>query len=259
MECFNYDDQLDRCEHCLAGERCLKGDPRLANDFLCLCFECHDGYRCQFNTQAFSFTLDQLFSPGLLSDRGERTLSLLFFVVLFGLLLALPSNLSSLITVRRRSCLYQGVGHYLLTLSVTNQLSLALLVALLIHLGMAIFHFRSSSSLIDDLFCKLLNYLLTSFTRLSSWLPSFVALERVYSTVFFNKHSFNQPHVARSEIFSFAVILLSGSYELVFYKYLINIDNEKSAMYVIEYPPNRRSMWIFIHQIVSVCIFSFPC
>ena len=30
VECFLYDDGLDRCSHCLAGGRCLKGDLRLS-------------------------------------------------------------------------------------------------------------------------------------------------------------------------------------------------------------------------------------
>ena len=35
-ECFLYDDDLDRCEHCLADERCLQGNRHRSNGFLCL-------------------------------------------------------------------------------------------------------------------------------------------------------------------------------------------------------------------------------
>ena len=252
VECFNYDDQLDHCSHCLNGGRCLKGDPRRSTDFLCLCPECHSGQLCQFNSKPFSFTLDQLFSPDLLSVRKQTTVFLLIFFSLLGLILAIPSNLFAFVTVRRGLCLRQGVGHYLLWLSVINQLTLVCLTARLIHLTviMTMFH---SSSLVDDLLCKLLPYLLTCFTRLSAWLPSFVALERVYTAVFFNHQWFKQPRVARSlMLLTLGLILLSAAYELVFVKSFISVVDENSVMCVIEYPPRPQSMWLFIHQVVSV-------
>ena len=259
VECFNYDDQLDQCSNCRANGRCLQGDPRLTNDFVCICPECHSGRQCQFTTKSFSFTLDQLFSSDLLSVDRRRTMSLLMFFPLFGFFLAIPSNLFSFLTLRRRSCLRQGVGHYLLAMSLVNQLSLALLAARLIHLSVIVAISRSSSPLIDDLFCKLLTYLLTCSTRLSLWLSSFVALERVYSVVLFNRHWFKQPHIARSLMFLIVlVVLLSACDELVFVKSFPIMENGKSTMCVIEYPFSHRSMWVSIHQIISVLHFLFP-
>jgi hypothetical protein len=259
VECFFYDDHLDRCSHCLANGRCLKGDPYQTNDFVCFCPSCYSGRQCQFNTKSFSFTLDQLFSFDILSDHRQRTVSLLIFFSLFGFFLALPNNLFSFVTLRRPSCLRYGVGHYLLWMSVINQLTLALLTARLLHLTVIMTIFRSSSPLIDDLFCKLISYFLTCFTRLSSWLPSFVALERVYTTVFFNKHWFKQPHIARSlMLLTFALILLSTAYELVFVKSFTSTGDSHSTMCVIEYPTTDRSMWISIHQVVSISHILLP-
>ena len=237
----------------------MQGNPHRLTDFVCLCPSCSSGRQCQFNTKSFSFTLDQLFSSDLLSARRETTFSLLLVFSLLGFIFALPNNLFSFVTLRRRSCLHQGVGHYLLWLSVVNQLTLAFLTARLLHLSVIISISRSSSPWIDDLFCKLLNYLLICSTRLSSWLPSLVALERLYTTVFFNKHWFKQPRVARSLILLvIGWILLSAAYELVFVKSFIGIENVNSAMCVIEYPSTGQSLWIFIHQLVSVCHFLFP-
>ena len=72
VECFNYDDQLDRYELCRANGRCLQGDSGQSNDFVCLCPACHSGRQCQFNTKSFSFTLDQLFSPDLLRSTANN-------------------------------------------------------------------------------------------------------------------------------------------------------------------------------------------
>ena len=88
MECFPYDDQLDRCSHCLADGRCLKGDPRRSTYFLCRYTEYHLSRQCQFHTKSFSFTLAQLFLPDLHSAaRGKTTISLLIFFPLFALVL----------------------------------------------------------------------------------------------------------------------------------------------------------------------------
>ena len=74
----------------------------------------------------------------------------------------------------------------------------------------------SSHPLVSDISCKVLNYSLSCSTRVSLWLTTFVALERVYTTVFLTSHWFKQPHIARRLIIlTFAVILLSAAYELV--------------------------------------------
>ena len=53
VDCFLFDDQLNHCEHCLSGGRCLKGDLHRSNDFVCLCHSCYSGRQCQFNTKSF--------------------------------------------------------------------------------------------------------------------------------------------------------------------------------------------------------------
>ena len=128
VECFLYDDHLDRCEHCLSGGRCLQGDRERLDDFLCLCSECHSGRQCQFSSQSFTITLDQLFFNDLLSER--KFLFILF--PLLGFVFALPSNVFSFCTFRRRNCLRNGCGHYLLCLSNLQLISWVLLFSLLV-------------------------------------------------------------------------------------------------------------------------------
>ncbi|CAF4374171.1 unnamed protein product [Rotaria socialis] len=43
--CFIHDTQLDHCDKCLSGGKCLQGDPKDLNDFICLCPSCHQGHR----------------------------------------------------------------------------------------------------------------------------------------------------------------------------------------------------------------------
>ena len=160
VECFLYDDQLDRCSHCLNNGRCLKGDPHQSSDLLCLCPECHSGQQCQFNTKSF-VSLWINFSSAIFSPINDQQRFLSSFSSLFYFSSWLsPNNLFSFLTLRRRPCLRHGVGHYLLWMSVINQINLAFFVLRLIHLTVKISD-QSPSLMWDDLFCKSLNYLLS--------------------------------------------------------------------------------------------------
>ena len=53
VECFLYNDQLDRCSHCSSGGRCLRGDHNRFTDFICLCPLCYSGEQCQFSLKIF--------------------------------------------------------------------------------------------------------------------------------------------------------------------------------------------------------------
>ena len=256
VECFNYDDQLDRCELCRANGRCLQGDSGQSNDFVCVCPACHSGRQCQFNTKSFSFTLDQLFSPDLLSDQRRTTpISLLIFFSLFTFFLALPNNLFSMVTLRRRSCLRYGVGHYLLWMSIINQLSLALLLARLLHLILNITGTSSLSSTINDLLCKSLNYLLSSSTRMVYWLTSLVSIERLYTTLFLRGQWLKQPRIARRLIvFTGFAVLISDLYELFFYKSFSTQTDELSqgSICVLDISSEDQFLWTTFHLLFLI-------
>ena len=251
VECFLYNDDLDRCSSlCLQQGRCLKGDHRRSRDFLCLCPPCHSGRQCQFNTESFSFTLDQLFSPDLLSDLQLETISLLAFFSILMFIIALPNNLFSFITLHRASCLRQGVGHYLLTMSVINQISLTLLLARLLHLILNITRTSSSSSSvwIDDFLCKSLNYLLSCSTRLVYWLTSLISIERLYATVFLRGQWLKQPRIARRLIlFIFVAVFTTDLYELFFYRSFSTHIDGHGSLCVLNISAQERSLWITVH------------
>ena len=252
-ECFNSDDQLDRCTHCRAGGRCLQGNTRRFNDFVCLCPACYFGDRCQFNTKSFSFTLDQLFSSDLLSDRRQTTVSLVIFFSLSLFFFALPNNLFSFVTLRRRPCLRYGIGHYLLWMSVVNQLSLLFFVVRLIHLMMKIGETSLTPSVLDDLLCKLLNYFLSSFTRIVYWLTSLVSIERVYMTIFINGQWLKKPRIARRLILlTFFVVFLTDLYELFFYKSLSNVATGHGSICVLEISKADRTLWMTCHLLFLI-------
>jgi hypothetical protein len=252
-ECFLYDYQLDQCSYCLAGGRCLKGDRSKSNDYICLCPPCHSGTKCQFNSNSFAFTLDQLFFTDLNSVKQQKiTLCLLIIIPLLLALIALPNNIFPFATFRRKKCLSNGAGYYLLLISIINQINLSILVARIIHLSISITGLQSHP-LVDNILCKVLNYLLICFTRIAYWLVSFVATERVYTVVFLKGQWLKKPYVAQRLIaLMFFIVFASGAYELVFIGSFSFNDDGDNSMCVIEFPMTSRLNWMLIHRIVWI-------
>ena len=253
VECFLYNDELDRCPHCLAEGRCLKGNLHRSKDFVCICPACHSGRECQFNTKSFSFTLDQLFSPDLLDDRRRTTIALLLFFSLLLFVVALPNNLFSFVTLLRPTCRRYGVGHYLLAMSVVNQLSLALLIARQVHLILNITGTSSSSWQTNDVLCKSLNYLLSSSSWFVYWLTSLISIERLYITLSLRGQWLKQPRIARRLIVGiFLAVFISDLYELFFYKSFSTQVDGQGSFCVLQISAHDRSLWMGFHLLFLV-------
>ena len=252
VECFNYDDSTDKCNRCEAKGRCLKG--KNDEDIVCLCPPCHEGRRCQFNLESFSFTLDQLFFSDLLSrDRLSRTVTYysLLITPLILFLLGLVNNICCFVTFRRPRCLRNGTGHYLYAMSLCNQLNLAFLVVRLIHLTLNIASPYSSPTL-DGVLCRTSSYLLTTSTRMTYWLSSLIGIERVYVALFVNGQWLKKPHIAR-RIIALAVvtILTVNAYQPVFIRSQISSDDGLHSMCTITFP-GASTVWLSLHSTVTI-------
>ena len=251
VECFIYDHELDLCDKCLFGGRCLKAE---SDEFLCICPSCHTGKRCQFNFESFSFTLDQLFYNDLLSpDVMIRQVT--FYSLILGpcvlLMIGLINNLCCFVTFRRSKCLRNGIGHYLLSMTIINQINLACLVIRFTHLTVNI---ASPYSLrqFDMIFCKLSNYFLVTSTRLAQWLCSLIAIERLYVVVFLNGNWLKKPHIARRIlIVTTLIILIVTAYELAFIELQNSSDNGINSICVMTFPLGSR-VWHPLHFTVTL-------
>ena len=258
VECFGYENGLDGCGECLSGGRCLKGDPSKHNEFICLCPLCYSGVRCQFNSNSFSFTLDQLFYVDLISSNKKIIVGILIFIPLFLFLLALPNNIFCLMTFVRPRCLCNGIGQYLLYMSVINQLNLAFLSCRLIHLVVNMNELHSHPT-VHAYMCKIFVYLLTTSSRMVYWLSSLVAIERLYMTLFLNGRWLRKPRVARRLIYlTLIIVLLSDFYELIFVKSFLRVNNDNGGMCVMEFPIESRSIWTLYHLSMSIIHSIFP-
>lgn len=168
VDCFLHDTNIDQCSKCLSNGRCIKGD----NDFLCLCPSCHEGRLCEFNKQAFGFTLDSL-----LVDFSKEvkifhlTLAFLLFIVGFF------NNLCSFATFRRPITRKFGVGNYLFIITCVNQISLLCLLLKFVQI---------TSATTNAELCKTLSYIFSVSTRLTYWLTSWVTVNRLSVILFPN-------------------------------------------------------------------------
>ena len=253
VECFNHDDSTDKCHRCEAKGRCLKG--RNDEDIVCLCPPCHEGRRCQFNLESFSFTLDQLFFSDLLSrDRLSRTCHVLFSADRTGDSVSVGCGEQRLL-LRDLSdeprCLRNGTGHYLYAMSICNQLNLTFLVVRLIHLTLNIASPYSSPTL-DGVLCRTSSYLLTTSTRMTYWLSSLIGIERVYVALFVNGQWLKKPHIARRIIVLAVVTILTvNAYQLVFIRSQISSDDGLNSMCTITFP-TASTLWSSLHSTVTI-------
>ena len=254
-ECFNYDQTLDRCSSCLAAGLCLHGDHSDGDDYICICPPCHSGRFCQFSSESFSFTLDQLFLADLLAFQTPRrswTIAYLTFGPSIVFLIGLINNMCSLFTFLRPKCQRNGIGHYLLTMTIVNQVNLTLFMVRLFHLTINFTNSYFSASL-NAILCPLLNYLLVTSSRLTYWLVSLIAIERVYTTVSLKGRWLKQPSVARSLIFMLmAILCVTSAYELSFVTSYTTFDHRQSTTICILEFPAHPPIWKWIHQTVTI-------
>ena len=260
-ECFQYDTTLDQCSFCLSMGQCLRGDPSDMDDFLCLCPACYSGRFCQFTSESFSFTLDQLFSTDLLSSNQFFRIGTITYLIMISsiyFLLGLMNNLCSFRTFIRVNCQKNGIGQYLLLMTITNQISLTLLLLRLVHLIINLTNNNFSSQL-NSILCSLLNYLLVTSSRLTYWLVSFIAMERVYTSLVLTGHYWNKPLMAR-RLSCLIVILvcITGAYEVFFMKSHSEFEHNHSITLCILQFPFHHSAWKSIHRIVTIFHSIFP-
>ncbi len=130
-----------------------------------LCSWYHQGRLCEFNRQAFGFTLDSL-----LVDYSKRIKRIYFSIVSLLFIIDLFNNLCFFVTFKRFTPRKVGVGNDLFIITCLNQISLFCLLSKFIQITFEITNIQS---------CKMISYLFSVFTRLTYWLTSWVTIDRL--------------------------------------------------------------------------------
>lgn len=203
-DCFIHDTQLDHCEHCLSGGKCLQGDSKDSNDFICLCPSCHQGRLCEFNLQAFGFTLDSLLIGYSTKIKIVYTsIALLLFSI------GLVTNLCSLVTFIRPTPRKFGPGNYLFLVTCFSQAALFCLLLKFIQITFVIVNMQS---------CKAIIYLLSVFTRSVYWLTSWVTVDRLLIIIFPTSSIFKNPRLAVALCIATSIIVFGAHvHEVIYY------------------------------------------
>jgi hypothetical protein len=155
-----------------------------------------------------SFTLDSLMVKDIQNNYQLSSIiyiSIVTIIFLFGFF----NNLCSFLTFIRGKPRKVGVGNYLLIVSIIDQCSLLFLLLKVIHIM-----FGSNGTLFYyerfNLYsCKIISYLLSTFTRITYWLTSFVTIERLFTVFFPMSMTLKRPRLTL--ILSIFVILIVSS------------------------------------------------
>ncbi len=250
-ECFLYDHQLDQCDQCFSGGRCVRGDLQKNDEFQCLCSNCHYGHRCQYSLEVLSFTFEQIFTYGLLSTATTtRRLTIYSMIIVTCLLLigGAFNNLCTFVTFYRSRFLCIGVGNYLLVGSVVNQINLFFVVFRLIQVILSTMGYMTTDHLtISKILCKSVPYALVSSGQLAYWLMSTIAIERLYVTWNIKGTWLKKPCVARRIMLIVTmIILLINAPQIIFYSSLVDTKTEtKGAICVLIY---THQFWAHLNQ-----------
>lgn len=241
-ECFGYDHNLDQCPSCLSGALCLKED-RWRSDFLCLCPKCYYGSLCQFSIEGIGFTLDSLLTH---VNRIIQILYLVFALIMF--MIGGVFNHANLVTFKRANLRKTSIGIYMFILSLVSQYSL---FSLLMKIILILF-----DSLMNDISCKIISYMLSISLRCSFWLTSWIAIERVCYVLFPFATFFKKPRIAT--VVTFSTILMVGLmhiHEVIFYMKIRDPSGESAC--AVDFPFKVRTydrITVLIHYLVPFCI-----
>ena len=205
-DCFILDIEYDYCDkhNCLSEGKCLQGDLKNPNDFICLCQPCHQGHRCEFNMQAFGFTLDSL-----LVESSKKVEIIYVSIVCVVFLIGLFNNMCSFITFKQPTPRKFGVGYYLLIVSCVDQIALFCLLFKFIAI---------MTELIDVGSCKAMSYLLSVMTRSTYWLTSWITMDRLLMILFPTSSFLKNPRVSIGiSLFTSTVVFGMHAHEIVYY------------------------------------------
>ncbi|CAF4195411.1 unnamed protein product, partial [Adineta steineri] len=168
-ECLTYEQRDVQCSHCLNQGYCIQGNLRNSSDFACVCPKCVLGDLCQFSTGRFSIELEMLIEQTQ-GSRLHLLVPIIFFC--FGMIF----NILEISTFMKQNARQAGAGLYLLINGFISQFVLVLLLTRVIYL---IYVKQMTLGLItNQILCKSLPYLMTTFKNISMWLMSFVTVER---------------------------------------------------------------------------------
>jgi hypothetical protein len=244
VSCLGYDTKLDNCEKCLSRGKCIQGNLNEPNNFICLCPFCHQGQRCEFNMQAFSFTFDSLLIT------YSKKMKLVYVILIFALVtIGFFNNLCCFITFKRRACRVFGVGNYLMTVTCINQIVLLCLLLKFILITFELSHVIA---------CKAISFSLSVSTRLTYWLTSWITVTRLFIILIPHSVALKNPRMAIGVSTVTSLVLLGMHvHEIIYYTSIKHLPTGLSICvtnFDVDLISNYNQISTLIHYIVPFFI-----
>ena len=215
VECFINDIEYDHCSKCLSGGKCLQGDLKDSNDFICLCPSCHQGHRCEFSMQAFGFTIDSL-----LVNYSKQVKIVYVSIVFLLFMIGLFNNICSLMTFKRPTPRKFGVGNYLLIVSCLNQIALLCLLFKFIEITVGILDIGS---------CKSVPYFVSVMTRSTYWLTSWITVDRLLMILFPTSSFVKNPRLSIGiSVLTLIILFVMHVHEIIYYTIIEDLSTDLS-------------------------------
>lgn len=241
VNCFMFGSHLEHCGECLSRGKCLQGDPKNPNEFICVCPSCHKGHRCEFSFESFGFTIDSL----LVNDSKKVKILYLSIVGLL-FIIGLFNNFCSFITFQRSSPRKFGVGNYLFIITFLNQAALLCLLCKFIQITFGISNVR---------FCKAFSYLLSVFTRSIYWLTSCVTIDRFLLILFPTSLTLKNSRLAIGvSLTIFIIVSVMHVHEIIHYTMIRHFPTD-SPVCVTNFNTNSLSIY---NRISTLIHYLFP-
>ncbi len=265
--CFTFDHRMDyNCRGsnylCENGGRCFQDNITCSSITLCACPMCFFGYRCQFSSKGFGFSLDDILGYQIkpLAPFGkQRTVVKVSVAVTVAILIVgLLNGIPSIMTFQAARPRKVGCGIYLLVTSIISILIIIVftfkfITLLLVQMG----------TILNEVFlvsqCVSLDFLLKALVQMNDWLCACVAVERAFTVirgVYFNKD--RSKRVAKWVILAVFLFIISTSIHEPIHRRLLDDIEEGRRWCIIQYSMEKASLYTSYTTVMNMVHFIAP-
>ena len=169
--------------NCENGGQCFQDNITCPSRSICVCSDCFYGTKCQFSTEGFVLSLDNILAyhikPNLSLFKQPLIIQISMTIITVMFILGLINGIFSILTFRREKSRETGSGFYLL---ISSWISIFLIFVLLFKFYQLIL--SQMQMLINRSFllinCILLDGIINVLLTLNDWLDACVSVEHVF-------------------------------------------------------------------------------
>ncbi|UJR14206.1 hypothetical protein I4U23_001199 [Adineta vaga] len=252
---------------CENGGQCFQDSLVCPSRTMCLCPSCYYGQRCQFTTNGFGLSLDNILGyyiqPNVCILHQTIIVKISIALNIIFMIVGFINGILALITFKNKITREVGCGLYLLGSSITTLL-IVFIFGLKFWILIAAQMFFISDEFFLNMQCILLDFFIRICLNMDQWLNACVACERAITIMKgarFNKAKSKE--AAKKVIVILCILNIMTSIHDPIYRHLIheqhNDTDEKRTWCVVTYPPGLQlyNSIMYIFQFLVPFIINF--